>query len=335
MFIARVAGTPGSPRLVSSAEPASGWRDVREFYRRKLRSEGVSPEAAEELSRLVVGGSLTKALGFGKLFLDMAAACAADASGDVVTEHPSRFLAPVDPPLYRDFMVFEEHFSFGYRWRGLETPAVLYEMPVSYLGNPATIQGSDTEIRWPHYAAEMDYELELGIVIGRTAQDLTPETAHEAILGVTILNDFSARDIQRREMAAGLGPSKGKHFGSSAGPWVATLDELGPDLGMRAEVNGEVRCEARSGEMIWSMADIVGWASAAEVIPAGSLLGTGTANGGSGVEFGRFLDAGDTVCLSVDKLGSLTNTVGVRGTGWMPAPRERAAQPGPQSGVLD
>jgi 2-keto-4-pentenoate hydratase/2-oxohepta-3-ene-1,7-dioic acid hydratase in catechol pathway len=90
---------------------------------------------------------------------------------------------------------------------------------------------------------------------------------------------------------------------------------------MRAEVNGEVRCEARSAEMIWSIEEIVSWASAAEVIPAGSLLGTGTANGGSGVEFGQFLAQGDTVSLTVDNLGTLTNTLSARGSGWLPSPR--------------
>lgn len=323
MFLGRVPGEDGLPRIVATNDPQAGWRDVRELHRRDLQSQGATAEAADELSRLVVAGNLTAALGSGDLFLDLAARCAADATGEAQTFQPATFLCPVDPPLYRDFMVFEDHFSFGYRWRGLETPGVLYEMPVSYLGNPASFMGTGAEVPWPHYAEEMDYELELGIVLGRRAADLTPETARSAILGVTILNDFSARDIQRREMAAGLGPSKGKHFASSAGPWIATLDELGPDpdLAMRAEVNGEIRCEARSAEMIWSIEEIVSWASAAEVIPAGSLLGTGTANGGSGVEFGQFLAQGDTVSLTVDKLGTLTNTLSVRGSGWSPSPR--------------
>jgi 2-keto-4-pentenoate hydratase/2-oxohepta-3-ene-1,7-dioic acid hydratase in catechol pathway len=326
MFLARILGSDGSPRLVVSSDPAAGWRDIRDFHAASLRAGGATTDAAERLSRLVVPGSLTDALSTGDLFLDLARACTHDASGDLEVLTPHTFLCPVDPPIYRDFMVFEEHFSFGYKWRGLETPQVMYEMPVSYLGNPASLVGPGEHVRWPHYAEELDYELELGVVLARPAADLTPETADAAILGVTILNDFSARDIQRREMTAGLGPSKGKHFGSAAGPWIATLDELGdaPDLAMRAEVNGEVRCEARSSEMIWSLQEIVAWASAAEILPAGSLLGTGTANGGSGVEFGQFLGAGDTVTLTVDRLGTLTNTLGSRESGWTPAPRRPA-----------
>jgi len=325
MFLARVAGLDGLPRIVTTADPTAGWRDVREFHRHELLSGGATTQAADDLCRLVVTGSLAAALGYGDVFLDLAAACAADTSGDVETLAPPSFLCPVDPPLYRDFMVFEEHFSFGYKWRGLETPEVMYEFPVSYLGNPASFVAPGSEVPWPHYADELDYELELGIVMGRTIRDVTPDTATPSILGITILNDFSARDIQRREMTAGLGPSKGKHFASSAGPWIATLDELGPDLAMKVEVNGEVRCEARSAEMIWSMEEIVAWASAAEVIPAGSLLGSGTANGGSGVEYGSFLAHGDVVSLTVDVLGTLTNTVGAQGLGWMPEPRIHAS----------
>lgn len=324
MFLARVPGANSGSRLMASNDPDSGWRDVGEFYRRQLMTRGAATDAADELSRLVAGRGLTAALSFGDLFLDLAASSAVDTSGNVADERPSGFLAPVDPPVYRDFMVFEEHFSFGYRWRGLDTPDILYEMPVSYIGNPATIQGPETEIRWPHYAGEMDYELELGIVLAGAATDVTPETAGAKILGVTILNDFSARDIQQREMAAGLGPSKGKHFGSAVGPWIATLEEIPSDLLMRVEVNDELRCQAHSEDMIWTIPEIVAWASTAEIIPAGSLLGSGTANGGSGVEAGRLLQPGDTVRLSVDRLGSLTNTVGARETGWSATPRVRA-----------
>lgn len=324
MFLARVPGPDGAPRIVSSASPHAGWRDVRDYHRIRLQAKGAATDAADQLSRMVAGGSLTTALGFGDLFLDLAAACASDTTGDVEVTRPETFLCPVDPPIYRDFMVFEEHFSFGYRWRGLETPEVMYEMPVSYLGNPASFLGTGQQVPWPHYAEELDYELELGIVIGRPIRDVTPDTARASILGLTILNDFSARDIQRREMTAGLGPAKGKHFASAAGPWIATLDELGPDLSMQVAVNGEVRCEARSAEMIWSLEEILAWASAAELLPAGSLLGTGTANGGSGVEYGTFLTAGDTVSLTVDGLGTLTNTIGEKGTGWMPTRRNRS-----------
>lgn len=323
MFLARTPAHDGRPRLLATDDPASGWRDIADHYVLGLQRQGATTSSATRLADEVVGGSLTRALEHGDLFLDQARECAASHAGDLDQLHPERFLCPVDPPLYRDFMVFEEHFSFGYRWRGLETPEVLYEMPVSYLGNPASFIGPGDEIPWPHYGEEIDYELELGIVLGRTVADVAPETARASILGLTILNDVSARDIQRREMTAGLGPSKGKHFASAAGPWIATLDELDDDLAMRAFINGETRCETQSGEMIWSLEEIVAWASASEVIPAGSLLGTGTANGGSGVEYGQFLVAGDRIALTVAGLGTLENTLGTRGTGWLPTPRAR------------
>jgi 2-keto-4-pentenoate hydratase/2-oxohepta-3-ene-1,7-dioic acid hydratase in catechol pathway len=323
VFLARVAGLDGMPRIMCSHNPADGWADLCQYVAGKVRGRGATSAAAHALADIMVGGSLTASLQYGDLFLELARGCA-DQGG--VSTSPTReltFLCPVDPPLLRDFMVFEEHFTFGYRWRDLPTPEVLYELPVSYLGNPATLVGDQAEIRWPYYAAEIDYELELGVVVGRECSDLAPEDATASILGVTLFNDFSARDMQRREMTGGLGPSKGKHFGSAAGPWIATLEELPDDLTLRAHVNGELRCETPAAEMIWSYAEILAWASAGEIIPAGSLLGTGTANGGSGIEFGRFLQHGDTVSLSADGLGCLSNTLGARGDGWHPTPRPR------------
>ncbi len=126
-------------------------------------------------------------------------------------------------------------------------------------------------------------------------------------------------------MAAGLGPCKGKHFASAAGPWIATLDELDAGgLAMAARVNGQARCESSTAEMIWTIEELVAWASAAEALPGGSLLGSGTANGGSGVEYGTLLSEGDLVELDIQGLGSLRNRVGARGTGWTPQPRRRA-----------
>ena len=127
--------------------------------------------------------------------------------------HP---LAPIDPVAYRDFMAFEGHFVNATRRMGgpdAKPAPVLYELPVSYFGNAHAILGPEEEVPWSSYSQSMDYELELGIVIGRSGRDVTPEGAMGHVLGFTVFNDFSARDIQRREMAGQLGPSKGKHFG--------------------------------------------------------------------------------------------------------------------------
>lgn len=302
--------------------PATGWFCVRDHARAELLRGGATDDVATQLASVLVPDSLTPALRRGSAFVDLARRCAADPAGLEPIAGPE-FLSPVDPPLFRDFMVFEDHFSFGYRWRDMPVPDVLYELPVSYGGNPATIIGPGDTVPWPHYAGELDYELELGIVLAAPAADLAPEEAASRVLGLTLLNDFSARDIQRREMAAGLGPAKGKNFGTAVGPWIATMDELGegPDLELSVLVNGELRGTGRSSEMIWSVAEIVAWASAGETVPAGSLLGTGTVNGCSGLEAGRLLEAGDVVELSGDPLGRLRTTVGTRRTGWEPEPR--------------
>ncbi len=146
----------------------------------------------------------------------------------------------------------------------------------------AGVLGPDEEVCWPAYSDQIDFELELGIVIGRAGRNITPERARDHILGLTVLNDFSARDIQFQEMGARLGPSKGKHFASAVGPRIVTLDGLDPAaLAMRARVNGEPWAEGSSGSILWSIEELVAWASTGENLPAGALLGTGTVGGGS------------------------------------------------------
>jgi 2-keto-4-pentenoate hydratase/2-oxohepta-3-ene-1,7-dioic acid hydratase in catechol pathway len=263
----------------------------------------------------------------GGLAFNDAAELALESMEDGGVDTQFKFAAPLDPVAYRDFMAFEGHFSFGYQWRGLEVPGVLYEFPVSYMGSVHGFLGPDEEVPWPHYTQHMDYELEIGVVIGRTVRDVAPGDALKAVAGLTILNDFSARDIQLREMASGLGPSKGKHFGSAIGPWIVTLNSL-PRQGLRmaSRVNGESWCEASSADMIWSISELVAWASAGETLATGTLLGTGTANGGSGVELGRQLHPGDLVELEVEGLGTLRNRIGSPREGWLPEPRPRQSR---------
>jgi 2-keto-4-pentenoate hydratase/2-oxohepta-3-ene-1,7-dioic acid hydratase in catechol pathway len=327
MYIGRVAssGPDGiEPRIVVAGNAAGPWLDLRAAERLRLERRGVAVAAARRIALALVPGSTTAALEGGAAFLE-AAQSALEASDEAValTGTPT-FLAPLDPPAYRDFMAFEGHFSFGYRWRGLPVPEVLYEFPVSYMGSVQGIIGPEEEVPWPHFCQHMDFELELGIVIGRSGRDIRPEDAHHYIAGFTILNDFSARDIQLREMAAGLGPSKGKHFASAIGPWIATPEQVTADnLRMRARINGETWCDSSSSEIMWPVSEIVAWASASEHLVAGTLLGTGTANRGCGVELGRRLSPGDLVELDIESLGVLRNRMGRPREGWTPAPRHR------------
>ena len=113
-------------------------------------------------------------------------------------------------------------------------------MPIYFKGNPLTLIAHEQEVPWPDYTQCMDYELELGFVIGRAGKDLAPEQAKSYLFGVTILNDFSARDIQVHEMQGMLLASKGKDFATALGPWITTTDELDVHrIMMVARVNGE------------------------------------------------------------------------------------------------
>jgi 2-keto-4-pentenoate hydratase/2-oxohepta-3-ene-1,7-dioic acid hydratase in catechol pathway len=331
MYLARIRiETPDGPaaRIVAADHPDGAWRDVRTVERLRLERRGAAAATAARLAVALVPGSMADALSAGDAFLEAAHRAVADESGDSdVRDRAVRFAHALDPVSYRDHMIFEEHFSFGYRWQGRPVPDVLYEFPVSYAGNHLAFIGPDDEVPWPHYTRRMDYELELGIVIGRCGTNVTPEDAAAHIVGLTILNDFSARDIQAREMTGGLGPSKAKHFASAIGPWLCTLDALPWEagLGMRARINGELVCDANSAEAVWSIEELVAWISQGEPIVPGMLLGSGTCNGGSSIEIGRELGPADEIELEVDGLGILRNRLAYPDpAGWTPSPRKPA-----------
>ncbi len=313
-------------RVVVGTAPDGPWLDLRAAERRRLERSGATASASLRLATALVPGSLSAAIAAGPALLEAAQAALEDTTGDIGPTESPRLVNALDPSGYRDSMIFEEHFSFGYRLQGLPVPEVMYELPVAYLGNPDSFIGPGDEVPWPHYTKRMDYELELGIVVGLAGSDLTSDQAVKHIFGFTILNDFSARDIQMQEMTGRLGPCKGKHFACAAGPVVATPDELDwrGGLRMQARVNGETLCDANSADAIWSFDELVAWASQGERIEPGWLIGSGTCNGGSTIEIGRELEPGDEIELEIQSLGILPNRLGtpVAG-GWMPPPRER------------
>jgi 2-keto-4-pentenoate hydratase/2-oxohepta-3-ene-1,7-dioic acid hydratase in catechol pathway len=313
--------------VVAADESPDRWIDVRTAERLRLRRAGASEAGARRLAAALVPGSLSEALGGGEAFTEATRAAAGSSDEAALAPASPRFLAPIDPVAYRDFMAFERHFVTAARKLRNAAPApVLYELPVSYFGNAHAIVGPDEVIRWPHYSDHMDYELELGIVIGVTGRDITVEDAPRHVLGLTVFNDFSARDIQRREMSGGLGPSKGKHFGSAVGPRIVTVDSLPDPMRMTARVNGELWSDGSSSTIMWSIAELVAWASASEPLVAGTLLGSGTVGGGCGVELGRQLSPGDVVELEIEGIGVLRNRLGERpAAGWMPTPKTRSS----------
>jgi 2-keto-4-pentenoate hydratase/2-oxohepta-3-ene-1,7-dioic acid hydratase in catechol pathway len=201
-------------------------------------------------------------------------------------------------------MAFEEHIRNARRSRAQEVPEAWYEIPVFYFSNPGAVYGDGEEIRKPPDTEKLDYELELACVIG---EDGEPE-------GYTIMNDFSARDLQGIEMTVGLGPAKGKDFATALGPVLVSPDELPADLDLRAvaRVNGEVRTDSRTGAMHHSWPELV--AAAARNTPGlsqGEVIGSGTVGRGCILEHGdgRWLQPGDEVELEVEGIGILRNRI--------------------------
>ena len=213
-----------------------------------------------------------------------------------------RLLAPVqNPPSVRDFYAFEQHVKNARAVTGRgEVVPEWYEIPAFYFSNPAAIYGPDDEIPYPRGTQKLDYELEVAAVIGAGGE----------VAGFTVMNDWSARDLQRQEMAIGLGPAKGKDFATSLGPVIVPPDELG-DL-MVARVNGEERSRGSLADMYWSWEQIVDHAARNTQLRPGDVLGSGTVGTGCILEHGdeRWLQPGDEIELEVEGIGVLRNRVG-------------------------
>ena len=249
-------------------------------------------------------------------------------------------LRPVAPLAMRDFMIFEEHVLPAWRESGLTRgPDVWYEQPIGYLSNTANILGPRDAIEMPGGTQRLDFELEVGAILGRAARSVTPEQAAGYIAGFTVLCDWTARDIQFREMDGRLGPFKGKDFASSLGPVFVTPEELvdrrsgaGYDLTMTSTVNGRVYGSDRWSSAYWSFEELVSYASWNTCVEAGSLIGSGTCQGGCILELSLrhggdeypWLTTGDEVSLSVELLGEIRATVGAPARGAWPGQRTLA-----------
>jgi 2-keto-4-pentenoate hydratase/2-oxohepta-3-ene-1,7-dioic acid hydratase in catechol pathway len=225
------------------------------------------------------------------------------------------------PPVIRDFYAFEEHVKTARAKRGLPMPQEWYEFPAFYYSNPGTVYGPDEEVPRPAYTKAMDYELEIACVIGKTGINLQDKDAESLIAGYTIMNDWSARDVQMKEMKIGLGPAKAKDFATSLGPWIVTPDELQDrkvgsgrfDLAMKARVNGKELSRGNSKDIHWTFAQMIARASQAVEVHAGDVFGSGTVGTGSLLELGRevhpWLSPGDEVELEIERLGVLRNRI--------------------------
>jgi 2-keto-4-pentenoate hydratase/2-oxohepta-3-ene-1,7-dioic acid hydratase in catechol pathway len=231
------------------------------------------------------------------------------ADGDV------RLLAPITRPrVMRDFLTFEGHMKGASKalGRGDQVPTAWYQVPAYYKGDPDTVVGPDADLPWPAYSEQLDFELELAMVVGRRGRDIRAAEAHRHVFGYTIWNDVSARDQQMKEGPIGMGPSKGKDFdgGNVLGPYLVTSDELDvSNVRMIARVNGEVWTDATSAGRQFSFEDLVAHVSQSQTIYPGEVWGSGTVTGGSGLELNRWLRPGDVIELEVEGIGVLRNRV--------------------------
>ena len=230
--------------------------------------------------------------------------------GGSARDHAEYRLADVElrppvlhPPAVRDFMAFEQHVATARRQRGSDVPREWYDIPVFYFSNPAAIYGPEELVPYPEGTSELDYELECAAVIG----------ADGTIGGFTVLNDWSARDVQRAEMRVGLGPAKGKDFATSIGPVVVTPDEFDGTRGvMIARVNGEERSRGELADMHHGWAALIEQSARNTALRPGDIIGSGTVGSGCILEHGdgRWLQRGDVVELEIEGIGVLRNTVG-------------------------
>ena len=234
-------------------------------------------------------------------------------------------LPPIpDPPSVRDFYAFEQHVKTVRARRGVEMIPEWYEIPTFYFSNNSEIYGHDESIPYPVGSNELDIELEIACVIGREGKDIPVEEAADYIAGYTIMNDWSARDFQFKEMKLNLGPAKGKDFATSIGPWLVTPDELASrrqesgageryDMTMIARVNGKGISRGNFNQIYYSFPQMIAYASRNTRLRAGDVLGSGTVGTGCireiGIEVQPWLQRGDVVELEIEGIGVLRNRI--------------------------
>jgi fumarylacetoacetate (FAA) hydrolase len=312
------AGTPW--RLAAALDPdGSHWRDLDDARRalvaadpRRAHNSALFRQPVTTLDAHLAAGLRVDA------FADLL-----EADVDEPMDASDLVFGPpiLAPPSLRDFYAFEQHVGTMWKRRDMEIPEAWYRLPIFYFSNVSEIRGPGEPVWAPRGSTELDYELEVAALIDTWVRDLDADRGEEAIGGYTILNDWSARDLQREETTVRLGPAKGKDFASSIGPWLVTPDELadarsgtGYDLAMTASVNGIELSRGTWSSAHFGFGQMVERASADVRLRPGDLLGSGTVGTGCLLEIKdeglkRYLEPGDTVSLSIGRLGTLTSPV--------------------------
>jgi len=328
-------GPAGAPwRLVASGAEGRPWLDL-EIVRRRLLAR--NPERAHNavlfrqpvttLDDHLARGVRIEALA--ELVEGFETARSPDPDDDAVLDPDDlRFGPPIlRPPAFRDFYAFERHVATMWARRGAEVPEAWYRLPIFYFSNTSEIRGPGDPVWAPRGSSELDFELEVGAIVDTPIFDVPEERAGEAIGGYFVLNDWSARDLQRDETTVRLGPAKGKDFATTIGPWITTPDALpaltpeatGPDLAMTiAVLTGDGRrVEVSRGTWAsaqFSFGQMLARAAADVHVRAGEILGSGTVGTGCLLEvkdetLGRYLEPGDEVIAAIEGLGELRNPI--------------------------
>ncbi len=194
----------------------------------------------------------------------------------------------------------------------IRPPRVWSERPLYYKGNCRSVIGTGSDVAWPRQTQQLDFELEFGVFIRGCCKDVSVETARHHIGGYSLFNDFSARDIQLREMQGRLGPAKGKDFdtGNAIGPYLVTPDEIDErSLDFEVRVNGETWSKSSSATMKLSFAELISFISRDETLYPGDFIASGTMPNGCGLELDRWLQVGDVIELDGGPLGVLRNQI--------------------------
>jgi len=239
-----------------------------------------------------------------------------------IKESETNLLPPVtNPNTFRDFYAFEQHVKAARKLRGLEMHPDWYKLPIFYFSNPTTLYGHGEIVPYPAGTEELDFELEFAIIIANGGRDIKKENADKMIAGYTILNDWSARDLQREEMQLNLGPAKGKDFANSFGPYMVTPDELTDawdsnklHLRMTCHVNGKLISDGNTNDLYHSFPTMIERASMNVDLQPGDYIGSGTVGTGCILELkpestGGWLKKGDVVRLEIEHIGVLENTI--------------------------
>ncbi len=295
--------------------------DLAHGYAALLREEGGEPRFREyadfrlpqDMCELMAGGapSLDAARAAQEFILADAARRGPDGEQLAFSLEEARLCPPVPRPVsFRDFLIHEGHKAAGARRRNTAIDPVWYELPSCYKGNRLSIIGPEDALPWPRYTEKLDYELEIAMFIGKRGKDIRCEDAMGHVFGFSALNDFSARDVQMKEMKNWLGPHKGKDFGTAIGPCIVTPDEFDPtEAVMIARVNGEEWSRGNAGDAYYSWDRMIEYASMEEDLIPGEMFGSGTVATGCGADLDRWIRPGDVIELEIEGIGILKNTI--------------------------